>query len=162
MLNERVLNQFVVLNTRALLRSAVLSATVVLLLSFGGAIVGSPFLLTLLAWTARSTPSGRVALVAAVFAGLVGAEVGWGAAYVTIGERGPVDRGHPRPHGRARARRLPPVRAALTRPSGVSPTNAPRGQAPIPMPCDRCRLLPSVFRAGATMTSAFWNSLTVS
>ena len=33
-------------------------------------------------------------------------------------------------------------------------------QCPMPTPWDRCRLLPSVFRAGATMTSAFWNSLT--
>ena len=33
---------------------------------------------------------------------------------------------------------------------------------PIPMPCARCSDLPSVFSAGATITSAFWNSLTVS
>ena len=33
-------------------------------------------------------------------------------------------------------------------------------QWPIPTPWLRCRDLPSVFRAGATMTSAFWNSLT--
>ena len=30
------------------------------------------------------------------------------------------------------------------------------------MPCARCNALPSVFNAGATITSAFWNSLTVS
>ena len=35
-----------------------------------------------------------------------------------------------------------------------------RAQCPMPTPWDRCRDLPSVFRAGATMTSAFWNSLT--
>ncbi len=32
----------------------------------------------------------------------------------------------------------------------------------IPMPCARWSDLPSVFSAGATITSAFWNSLTVS
>ena len=35
-------------------------------------------------------------------------------------------------------------------------------QCPIPMPWERCRPLPSVCRAGATMTSAFWNSLRLS
>ncbi len=35
-------------------------------------------------------------------------------------------------------------------------------QWPMPTPCERCRSLPSVWRAGATITSAFWNSLTVS
>ena len=35
-------------------------------------------------------------------------------------------------------------------------------RAAMPMPCARCNDLPSVFSAGATMTSAFWNSLTVS
>ena len=34
------------------------------------------------------------------------------------------------------------------------------GQRPIPMPWARWSDLPSVSRAGATMTSAFWNSLT--
>ena len=34
-------------------------------------------------------------------------------------------------------------------------------QWPMPTPCERCRSFPSVWRAGATMTSAFWNSLTV-
>ena len=34
------------------------------------------------------------------------------------------------------------------------------GQWPIPMPWDFCRPLPSVWSAGATMISAFWNSLT--
>jgi len=33
---------------------------------------------------------------------------------------------------------------------------------PMPMPCERCSALPSVCSAGATITSAFWNSLTVS
>src|SRR6478752_468323 len=33
-------------------------------------------------------------------------------------------------------------------------------QWPIPMPCDFWRPLPSVWSAGATMISAFWNSLT--
>ena len=33
-------------------------------------------------------------------------------------------------------------------------------QWPIPTPCDLCRFLPSVCKAGATMISAFWNSLT--
>ena len=32
----------------------------------------------------------------------------------------------------------------------------------MPMPCARWSDLPSVFSAGATITSAFWNSLTVS
>ena len=36
-----------------------------------------------------------------------------------------------------------------------------RAQWPMPTPCARCRSLPSVWSAGATMTSAFWNSLTV-
>ena len=36
-----------------------------------------------------------------------------------------------------------------------------RAQWPMPTPCERCRSLPSVWSAGATMTSAFWNSLTV-
>ena len=36
------------------------------------------------------------------------------------------------------------------------------GQCPIPMPCCFCRYLPSVCSAGATITSAFWNSLTFS
>ena len=31
---------------------------------------------------------------------------------------------------------------------------------PMPIPWWRCRAFPSVWRAGATMTSAFWNSLT--
>jgi hypothetical protein len=35
-----------------------------------------------------------------------------------------------------------------------------RSQWPIPMPCDFCKFLPSVCNAGATMISAFWNSLT--
>ena len=35
-------------------------------------------------------------------------------------------------------------------------------QAPMPTPWARWRLLPSLCRAGATMTSAFWNSFTVS
>ncbi len=35
-----------------------------------------------------------------------------------------------------------------------------RRQCPMPMPCDRCSVLPSVCKAGATITSAFWNSLT--
>jgi len=84
-----VLNQYAVLDTRALLRSAVWAATVVLLLSMGGAIFGSPFLLPLLGWTGRSSPSPRVGVVAAVLAGLVAAEVGWAATYVTVGEEGP-------------------------------------------------------------------------
>ena len=33
---------------------------------------------------------------------------------------------------------------------------------PMPTPCDRWSDLPSVCRAGATITSAFWNSFTVS
>jgi hypothetical protein len=37
-----------------------------------------------------------------------------------------------------------------------------RRQRPIPMPWARWSVLPSVMRAGATMTSAFWNSFTVS
>jgi hypothetical protein len=84
-----VLNQFVVLNARAVVRSIVLAGTVVLLLTFGGAIVASPALLLLLAWTARTSPSPRVGAVAAILSGLVGAEVAWAAAYVTVGEAGP-------------------------------------------------------------------------
>jgi hypothetical protein len=34
------------------------------------------------------------------------------------------------------------------------------GQCPIPIPWDFWRPLPSVWSAGATMISAFWNSLT--
>ena len=37
-----------------------------------------------------------------------------------------------------------------------------RAQWPMPTPWDRWSCLPSVCRAGATMTSAFWNSFTVS
>ena len=36
------------------------------------------------------------------------------------------------------------------------------GQRPIPMPWARWSVLPSVMSAGATITSAFWNSFTVS
>ncbi len=36
------------------------------------------------------------------------------------------------------------------------------GQCPIPTPCERCSALPSVCSAGAIITSAFWNSFTVS
>src|SRR5205807_3930302 len=36
------------------------------------------------------------------------------------------------------------------------------GQCPIPTPWDRWKNLPSVCSDGATMTSAFWNSFTVS
>ena len=49
-----------------------------------------------------------------------------------------------------------PVDQAVARPTGAG-----RGQWPMPTPCDRCRSLPSVWSAGAIMTSAFWNSLTV-
>ena len=47
---------------------------------------------------------------------------------------------------------------AVAGPTGVG---TPRAQWPMPTPCERCRSLPSVWRAGATITSAFWNSLTV-
>ena len=39
---------------------------------------------------------------------------------------------------------------------------AHRAQWPMPTPWDRWKNFPSVCRDGATMTSAFWNSLTVS
>ncbi len=84
-----MLNEFVVLDARALIRSVVLAGTVVLLLTFGGAIVASPVLLPLLAWTARTSPSGRVGAVAAALAALTGAEVAWAAVYLTIGEGQP-------------------------------------------------------------------------
>ena len=48
---------------------------------------------------------------------------------------------------------------ALPRAAG---SDVRRCQWPMPTPCERCRSLPSVCRAGATMTSAFWNSFTVS
>ena len=37
-----------------------------------------------------------------------------------------------------------------------------RGSRPMPTPCARWSALPSVCSDGATMTSAFWNSLSVS
>ena len=38
----------------------------------------------------------------------------------------------------------------------------PSGYRPMPTPCDRWSALPSVCSDGATITSAFWNSLRVS
>jgi len=67
----------------------VLAGAAFLLLSFGGGILAAPLSLPLLAWTARSTPSGRTRVFAAVLAGLTAAEVAWAAVYVTVGERGP-------------------------------------------------------------------------
>ncbi len=46
--------------------------------------------------------------------------------------------------------------------SGRARHDAAFAQCPIPTPWERCRALPSVCSAGATITSAFWNSLTVS
>ena len=46
---------------------------------------------------------------------------------------------------------------ALDRASGF----ASLPQLPIPICWSRCRFLPSVWRAGATITSAFWKSFTV-
>ncbi len=46
--------------------------------------------------------------------------------------------------------------------TGAAGAGGPRAQWPMPTPCERCRSLPSVWSAGATITSAFWNSLTVS
>ena len=45
---------------------------------------------------------------------------------------------------------------------GASLTASRAAQRPMPTPCDRWSDLPSVRKAGATITSAFWNSLTVS
>ena len=48
---------------------------------------------------------------------------------------------------------------------GVGPVAhrvAARAQWPMPTPWERWKNLPSVCSDGATMTSAFWNSLTVS
>ena len=45
--------------------------------------------------------------------------------------------------------------------TGVIEPEGGRAQWPMPTPCERCRSLPSVWSAGATITSAFWNSLTV-
>jgi hypothetical protein len=59
------------------------------------------------------------------------------------------------------AARLPEnPRFARGRAVSVSEDRAGQGQpAPMPRDCARCRLLPSVDTAGATMTSTFWNSL---
>ena len=45
---------------------------------------------------------------------------------------------------------------------GLVPGAAHPAQWPIPTPWERWKNLPSVCSDGATMTSAFWNSLTVS
>jgi hypothetical protein len=52
--------------------------------------------------------------------------------------------------------RVEPLQKALCATSGS------RRQCPIPMPCERWRDFPSVSKAGATMTSAFWNSFRLS
>ena len=54
-----------------------------------------------------------------------------------------------RRRGRCRTRRSAGIGTSVT-------------QWPMPTPCARCSALPSVCSAGATMTSAFWNSLSVS
>ena len=45
--------------------------------------------------------------------------------------------------------------------AGVTRTGGRLAQWPMPTPWERCRSLPSVWSAGATITSAFWNSFTV-
>ena len=70
-------------------RAAVLGGAGFLLLTMGGAIVGAPLVLPLLAWTAGRTPSTRVRALAAVLAALTAAEVGWAAVYLTLGEGQP-------------------------------------------------------------------------
>ena len=75
--------------TGAAARAAVLGGAAFLLLTMGGAIVGAPVVLPLLAWTAVRTPSPRLRAVAAGLAGLTAAEVGWAAVYLTLGEGQP-------------------------------------------------------------------------
>lgn len=76
-------------DARVLIRGVVLAGTAFLLLTYGGAIVGAPALLPLLAWTARGSRSRWVAALSAVLAGLTTTEVVWAAVYVTLGEGGP-------------------------------------------------------------------------
>ena len=45
--------------------------------------------------------------------------------------------------------------------AGLTRTGGCLAQWPMPTPWERCRSLPSVWSAGATITSAFWNSFTV-
>ena len=52
------------------------------------------------------------------------------------------------------------LRAEVDDEDGLLRPRSRDGQCPIPMPWARWRFLPSVCNAGATITSAFWNSFT--
>ena len=67
---------------------AILTGTLLLLGSMGGAILAAPMLLPLLWWAARTTTTG-VRLIAAILAALVVGEVVWAGVYVVVGERQP-------------------------------------------------------------------------
>ena len=67
---------------------AVLVATVLSLLSMGGAIPAAPVLLPLL-WGATRTTHGWVRVLGAILAALVVGEVAWAGVYVVAGERQP-------------------------------------------------------------------------
>jgi hypothetical protein len=77
------------LHTGSAARAAVLGGSAFLLLTMGGAILGAPVILPLLAWTAVRTPSARLRAMAAVLAALTAAEVAWAAVYLTLGEGQP-------------------------------------------------------------------------
>ena len=77
------------MRTGAAARAAVLGGAAFLLLTMGGAVVGAPVVLPLLAWTAVRTPSTRLRALAAVLAALTAAEVGWAVVYLTVGEGQP-------------------------------------------------------------------------
>ncbi len=86
---ERIIRHPVDFDARVLVRGVILAGSAFLLLTHGGAIVGAPALLPLLAWVARGSGSRGVGVAAAILAGLTSAEVAWAGVYVTIGEKSP-------------------------------------------------------------------------
>ena len=75
-------------NLRRVTLGAILVATVLSLLSMGGAIPAAPVLLPLLWWATRTTRRG-VRVIGAILAALVAGEVAWAGVYVVAGERQP-------------------------------------------------------------------------
>lgn len=74
-------------NLRRAAIGAILTGTVLLLGSMGGAFLAAPVVLPLLWWAART--SRGVRLIGAILAALVVGEVAWAGVYVVVGERQP-------------------------------------------------------------------------